>query len=536
MSGSDLWKKYCSFYEKPFSEQLERNQQQLDEYFEKWKKTDLAKMLCKETPRSYKDVPPTTYSDYPMMTEFAQKITEVTEKTQRGTEEPLADYYLRVGRQAGATLDRYMVEPFYYCAKTTGTTGTSKWTANGETFYRNLGSTTIAASLVACSDEWGETKINEGDTALNITAPIPYASGWGILASQACFNLLPPIKVTDNLEDMKKKIYLVLNLIGKGEKIDVGGSAGSIFYMICKYFVNPEEFYQEYYNAMSLGMKKFLLGLNLLRYKLSSKQKKNITDFIPLKGAIISGVDARLYIDFFREEFNLVPLHLYGATEVGILMKGDPDRKTDLVPDISMNYLEFLSNDGRVISLNEVEKDRVYEAIATPFGSILYRYLTGDLFRVVDFRDDGMPVFAFEGRKQNILEIYGYYRMTPHIAVKALSKAGLQASDKWAVTKILEPQEHLCFAMEKAWAYSEKEAEKIIFEALQDTSDDFKKYVSNFDVKNPSDAIKVEYLKKGAFIRYSANKAKMGVPLGQYKPPQVIPTDRMEIYETLKGI
>jgi hypothetical protein len=359
----------------------------------------------------------------------------------------------------------------------------------------------------------GNNKTQQGrDTALNITAPIPYASGWGILACQACFNLLPPIEVTDNLGDMKKKIYLVLKMIGKGEKIDVGGSAGSIFYMICKYFVNPEEFYQEYYNAMSLSMKKILLGLNLVRYKLSSKQKKNITDYIPLKGAIISGVDARLYIDFFKEEFNLVPLHLYGATEVGILMRGDPDRKMDLVPDLTMNYLEFLSEDGHVIALDEVVKDEVYEALATPFGSLLYRYLTRDLFRVIDFRDDGMPVFAFEGRKQNILEIYGYYRMTPQIAVKALSKAGLQASDKWALTKFLEPQEHMCFIMEKTWSLSEKEAEKKIFDALQDTYDDFKKYVENFGIKNPSEAIKVEYLKKRRIHTLLSCQGKNGGP------------------------
>jgi hypothetical protein len=305
---------------------------------------------------------------------------------------------------------------------------------------------------------------------------------------------------------------------------------------MCKYFVDPEEFYQEYYHAMSLSFKKILLGLNLVRYKFSTEEKKNITDFVPLKGAIISGIDAHLYIDFFTEEFNLVPLHLYGATEVGILMRGDPDRKTDLIPDLTMNYIEFQTKDGQIIGLDEVKKEEVYEALATPFGSLLYRYLTGDLFRMIDYRDDGMPVFAFEGRKQNILEIYGYYRITPYIAVKALSKAGLQSSDKWAVIKLLEPLEHLCFVMEKTWQYSEKEAEKILFKSLMETYRDFRKYIQDFSITNPSDAIKVEYLKRGAFLRYSAVKAKMGVPMGQYKPPQIIPPDRIEIYETLKSV
>jgi hypothetical protein len=59
--------------------------------------------------------------------------------------------------------------------------------------------------------------------------------------------------------------------------------------------------------------------------------------------------------------------------------------------------------------------------------------------------------------------------------------------------------------------------------------------VTDFNITDPSEAIKVEYLRHGAFLRYSALKAKMGSPLGQYKPPQLIPPDRMEIYETLRS-
>jgi hypothetical protein len=59
--------------------------------------------------------------------------------------------------------------------------------------------------------------------------------------------------------------------------------------------------------------------------------------------------------------------------------------------------------------------------------------------------------------------------------------------------------------------------------------------VTDFNITDPSDAVKVENLRPGAFLRYSALKAKMGSPLGQYKPPQLIPPDRLEIYETLRN-
>ena len=158
-----------------------------------------------------------------------------------------------------------------------------------------------------------------------------------------------------------------------------------------------------------------------------------------------------------------------------------------------------------------------------------------DLFKVVDFRDDGMPIFSFEGRKTSVIDVYGYYRVTSKTIVKALFNAGLRTSDKWAVAKLVDPKEKLCFLMEKSWQYNEQEAEKVIFDALKEIHGDFRKYVTDFNITDPSDAVKVEYLRPGAFLRYSALKAKMGSPLGQYKPPQLIPPDRMEIYETLRN-
>jgi len=84
-----------------------------------------------------------------------------------------------------------MVEPFYFSMKTTGTTGESKWVVHGETFWKNFVSGAVTSAVIACSDEWGETKVKSGDKALNITAPIPYLSGWALWASQTQFKLIP---------------------------------------------------------------------------------------------------------------------------------------------------------------------------------------------------------------------------------------------------------------------------------------------------------------------------------------------------------
>jgi hypothetical protein len=540
MSGIDLWHRYCSFYEKPFSEQMEDNTKCMERYFQQWKTTDLAKMTCHSIPARLQDVPVTTYDDYPMLLDFGRQIADVRDRNPRKKGEPFKDYYERISKGIGSSLNRYMTEPYYLTMKTTGTTGESKWVVHGQTFWKNLLTGAIVSAVIACADSWGETKVKDGDKALNVTAPIPHLSGWALYASQTHFELIPPIQVTDNLQSTRDTFSLILRAIEAGDKIALGGGLGSMFYMICNYFIDPEQFYQEYYNTMSFGVSKSLLFLKLLQLRFSKTERRKIVDYMPLKGVLIGGLDSRLYIDFFKEEFNLEPLNNYGSTEAGSLMRGMPDRKSDLVPDLMTGYFEFRSEDGAIRGVDEVKRGDVYDLIVTPFGSIFFRYDMKDHFKVIDFRDDGMPIFAFEGREINIINIYGY-KLTPNAATQALLMAGLKASDKWAVTKILKPKEHIQFLMEKTWPYSEKEAEKRLFNALMtiygrmpNRGLTVREYVLQSGIKDPSEMIHVEYLKPGAFLRYTMIKARTGSPLGQYKPPKIIPSDRMDIYETLK--
>lgn len=271
MKSDDLYKRYCGFYEKDFHEQIEISKQRIGQYFEKWKETDLAKMFCRGEPKAFKEVPVSTYADYPMLPEFGQRISDVTEKTPRKQGELCRDYYDRIGRDLGSTLDRYMAEPYYLCMKTTGTTGRNKWVVHGRTFWENLVAGAISTAAIACSDSWGETSIEPGDKGLNINAPVPHLSGWAAWASQTQVQLVPPISVTDNLRGMNEIFSLVLKLMEKGEKLSLAGGVGSLFYMMCKHFMDPQEFYGEYYNIMDPGLKKVLLYLKLLQLRLFKK-------------------------------------------------------------------------------------------------------------------------------------------------------------------------------------------------------------------------------------------------------------------------
>jgi hypothetical protein len=536
----DLWKKYCRFYEKSFFEQIEYSKNRMDLYFQRWRKLPIAKLFCNNTPKSLQEVPITTYQDYFMLHDFGESLSNLTSREPRRSGEFLKNYYERITKSVGSSLSQYMCEPYYLCMKTTGTTGKSKWVVQGETYWKNFSLGSIATSIISCSNSWGETTLNRGDKVLNMNAPIPFVSGWGTWAAKDLFRMIPPIDVADNVKDMREKFSLILEAIRRKERIVVGGGIGSLFYMICNYFVEPQKFFSQYYPSMNFGLKKMLLFFKLFQLKIRKKERKSILDFLPLKGVLIAGMESRLYLDFFKKEFNLEPLHIYGSTEAGTLMRGDPDRKSDLIPDLRTCYLEFKTKKGEIKSLDQLKKGEVYQVIVTPIGSILFRYDLEDLLKVIDFRDDGMPVFEFEGRKKMILRLYSWYRVTPSIVVKALSLSGLHDSDKWAVAKVLKPKEHLHFLMEKTWSYSESEAEKFIYENLLKVSKSYtgrtlSDYATDFRISKPSELVKVEYLKPGAFLRYSAIKAKQGSPLGQYKPPKMIPPERMEIYETLRN-
>jgi hypothetical protein len=533
--GRELWRKYCDgFFEKSFQEQLKHNEGLMRRYFDKWKNTKLAKVLCKKKPRSMDDVPPTDYTNYHMLHEFGRKVEEREKNVPRKKGELFYDYYMRIVGDLTPIVRDYMVEAPYFWAKTTGTTGHSKWCVYGETFWRNYVKASFTSILMATSDSWGEPKIKRGAKALNLIAPIPYLTGWGTRASRELFTLIPPIEITDNEPSMHRRMYITLKLIEKGNKIEVAGGSGSLLYMIAKYFTEPEYFFSESARVSS-GMKKFLITLKLLELKLRPRRRRKITDLMPLKGVSVSSTDARLYAKFLKEEFGLEPLNSYGTTEIGIVMGGRPDRRLDFYPDLRVSYFEFLDDSGEMYKIDELKKDEVYELIATAFGSIFFRYKTGDLFRVIDFCDDGMPIFNFEGRKTTVLDFYGYFRVTEDIMTRALVKAGFELSDRWSVAKVIRPQERLHIMMEKEWEIDEEAAGTLIFNALLDVCPEFRNYVKDFKVKDPDQIIKVEYLERGTFTRYVLLQSKKGAPIGQLKPPKMIPPDKHEIVENLKA-
>lgn len=538
--GRELWKKYCAFFDKPFSEQLELAEKEKEALFEAWKDTQTAKHICPGGVDRFDDIPLTFYEDYPVLDEFGQKIEELTRTKPRGNGVSLWDYYDNISRQALPIVREWLPDEYGLCVKTSGTSGKSKWFAHGKQLYEKMANNIMAMVVIGASHEWGTTTINENDRIFGVGGPSPYILGLiAHVMLESGFNIHPPLDVLDNVTDMRKKIMISLKMIENGTRIDFAGGIASAFHLTCRYFTDRPSLYKDQYQSVNSIIPKTVLFFAWLFFSCFGKKYERGADVMSLKGIGTGGFDTEIYAPYLEEQFGVRPLNVYGASESIFMMIGLPERKLDLMPLMNGNYFEFLADDEKdekVYKINELEKDRIYEIILTPFRSILARYRLGDLLKVVDFREDGLPIFRFESKVDDLLDIRVYFRLSEALATQILVDAGLPPTDKWVFVKEIDPDEHICLLMEKEWDYTEKEASQRIFDALHKIDPFFQNYVRDFGIKDPWRVFKVEYLKKGAFMRYIMYQAKQGVEMGQIKPVKLITPKKKWVADLLRRI
>lgn len=533
MPHDNLWS-HCTFFERSFDEQVIYGEKRIKEHFDAWCKTKTANLICKDKkPKSINDLPITEYSDYPILSEVKNLIENGTKNEPRRKGELWHDYYTRILGAFSNVIEGYLPDRSAICIKTTGTTGTNKFVVHGETFLNQFISDSVASLLMAASKENGEKILDEKLNVLNLFAPVPYLSGWVLRYWEDILHFVPPISVTDNISDMGKKFYLALQMIEKGSKIHIVGGSGALLYMACKYFSDPQYFFEQSYKSTPSKYKKALVLFKLAMSKLEKRPTGKLKNMMPLKGAIVGSTDARIYAQFLKEEFDVEPFNYYAATEIGCSMLGRLDRKLDLFPNLRGVYMEFLDEKGELKKISELKKNNVYELIATPYFSMFTRYRIKDIFRLIDF-SDGSPMFSFEGRTHNMIDIYNYYRFSEDLMARVLVSAGFESSDRWVVTKSYRPREILEIYFEKEWPISEKEAEKLIFNSMLTLIPGFDNYVRDFKIVDPADAIRVQFLEKGTFTRYTIKQVRKNVPLGQYKPLKIIPPEKSNLLDELK--
>lgn len=527
-----LWEKYCSFYDMDFDEQLEYNREMRDRHFEKWKKTKTADLLLPKGATEFKDIPITTYDDYPMLHRFGRKMEEKIANTPKPEGMSWREYYDRISQGLKGWIEDYIPGNYGVPVKTTGTTGKPKWFAVGKKFLEGFCKEMMSTIVLACSEDRGETKIERGDIVLNMGIPVPYLGGYTYRAWNKEFTMFPSIRFTDDELNMKVKLRYILKQIKRGQKIHCATGVASTFYLFGQTIVSPEKVYEEYYKTSNFGIKKLAGYLLYQKERLKKNKVKRVNEVLPIKGSVTSGIDTMLYKDYITYHFGSPPLNAYGSTELGMVMMGRTDRKLDLVPNLRLRYVEFMDDDGGLHDIDDLKKGEVYQLVGTPFATPLVRYDQKDLLLLKEFRDDGMPIFNFEGRKETWLNVNGYFYLTEGIAFQVMNKAGFENDANWAVTKKIYPDERLYFLIEDI--RDKEKMKKKLYHAFYETSEDFRRYVEDFDINKPSDIIDVEKLSRGSFKRYAMEQMNKDIPIGQYKSPKMITPEEKEIVESLR--
>ncbi|MBN2532312.1 MAG: GH3 auxin-responsive promoter family protein [Spirochaetales bacterium] len=532
----NLWEKYCSFLDKDFSWQVKWNEEYMRDYLEDFKKTKMAKQLCPGGVKTIESIPLTTYSDYPILHEFGEKLEALKEKNPRKKGEDFCAYYDKLSRQIISMLDGWMTNEYAFSVMTSGTSGKSKWFVHSDVFWKNMVRSSMALLVVGCSDKMGETNLNAGDVIFVFGASAPYMGGYMIRAFQTTeLKIIPPVEVISEIPGFMKKAQIALKYAKNTKKIDLVVSTPSVLKLTSLYFTNKEELFHSSYTTTSAGIKKIILWL-LWKYEHTFGKKLNkLKEVINPKGIAIGSFDTELYLDYIRDQFELEPVTGYASTETGFPLYGRPWKKSGLFPDLSTGYFEFLDRNEKIRKINELQKGEIYELVFTPYRSILIRYKTGDLLKVLDFQADGLPSFCVDGRNIQILDFYNYFRFSLSLAFKIFNRAGFPPSNNWVFKKELEPREHLLLLMEKELDLSEKQVSKKLFDALKAENQEFCNYVTDFKITEPEEVIKVEYLKPGAFNRYTEKKIKEGVPIGMIKPLRILTADKNDAVEFLKG-
>jgi hypothetical protein len=244
----------------------------------------------------------------------------------------------------------------------------------------------------------------------------------------------------DEEPDFMKKVGLALKYARKVPSIGMIAGTGAMLKLISVYFTNKAVLYQNAFEMTRPGFKKMILGLLWKYEELRGKKYSKLKDVLNPKGVLLGSFDTELYLDYVTDQIEREPINLYGSTETGFPLYGRPERKSCLYPDLRTGYFEFLDSDNHIRKIDELEKGRVYELVFTPFRSMVIRYKIGDMFRILDFQDDGLPIFHFESRVVNMLDINNYFRLSMSIAFKAFKSAGFPPSANWAFTKEMEPR------------------------------------------------------------------------------------------------
>jgi len=405
--------------------------------------------------------------------------------------------------------------------------------------YKAMGETLLASLILATSKKRGDFSLEERDCAFYCVAPPPYISGVGYRALSEELNLtfIPPLERAEKM-DFAGRIQegFRLSLI-RGMDVFVGAS--SVLASIGRRFAGEDE---KAKMPMSSLLHPLAMGRAIKAIIRSKLARRSILpkDIWRLKGIASGGTDAKIYGKLIEYYWGVQPLEGYGSTEFstgGVAVQLWDFGSMVFIPH--SNFIEFIPEKEsiksqkdpnyrpRILLLNEVEPDQIYELVITNFyGGVFVRYKMDDLIRIVSLRNEKLgvdtPQLVFHSRASELIDLAGFARLTEKAIWQAIENSGVKYTD-WTARKEIEDKQpvlHLYLEL-RSEKRREEEIVGAIHESLKKIDPDYDDIEKMLQLK----PVRLTVLSPSTFQRYILKQQKEGADLGQLKPRHMNPSD-----------
>jgi hypothetical protein len=272
-------------------------------------------------------------------------------------------------------------------------------------------------------------------------------------------------------------------------------------------------------------------------------------DLWSIKAALGGGTDSAVFRKRVEELWGRKPLEIYAGVDGGVYATQTWDYEgMTFIPNL--NFFEFIperewfkwqldrSYQPKTVLLDEVKAGENYEIVITNLhGGILTRCRIGDVIRITSLRNEKLgidiPQMVFHSRADDLIDIFGFGRLTERIMWEAIEKTGIPYTNWTARKEVIDdkPALHIYLELEENYIASEQSVEATIHDKLKQLNRRYRYniYAIYGDVQSVLNLkpVKVTFLPQGAFLSYVSQRQAEGADLGTIKPPHINPSDKV---------
>ncbi len=298
----------------------------------------------------------------------------------------------------------------------------------------------IGALMLSVARHDGDVRLNKNFQVLPILPETPFASAWlatGIIQRGVVGHDLVPSQEDGGLTMAKRVRAGLFRSMETGLDCIVGMT--STLLMARREFermVAGADFRRLLSEAGSRAALKWTIGA---ARQFATGQTWEPKSMLAPKSVITWGADTGFLAPALEAQWGAPVFQLYASSEGGIMAMQDWQRN-ELIPLPTSVFLEFLpsgsppDNEAPLL-LDALEEGKLYEPVITSFyGMPFLRLRQGDLLQVTGRNQQGVPLFRFHSRADDIIDLGSIARIDRATLAEAMEMVGFKDGE-WLAKK-----------------------------------------------------------------------------------------------------